>query len=327
MFFKRKKEQSTAPAENKIMVGGGGQRIPMFSKRRATILLFVVIILAAAGFLLYPIFNNRVLGNNALIIGAQSFSNKEVNEYLDYPVNQLKQDRNKSMDQLIEMLKVKVAAAELGIKPTEQQVTEIHNESGVVGPLSAKWVYLNSYIRAVTAETEKSKASSYQGYSYILFFGNKVATRGADGPIKGMGNPAEINVDKTYAKQQADKYFDALQKNTMKPEDVLNAIKRDAKLGIDYKAGNNQSIKFGYDSAKPWQQQVLFQELIDEIKAQKKSGLSGEVKVGKVAKVESPASPEDYGEGYYYYVYMDKVQSNLSEQLAEKVKTMKVKRS
>lgn len=323
----KKKQPSSGQASTKTSVVVSSNKIKKFrlpSKRQLVAFLIVVVVLIGGGigFLAYRHYQKP------LRIGDQEFSRKDINDYLSYPVNKLQQDRQVALDTLIDNLKIKVAATKLKVQPTDQQVYEqyIKNKVSAV-QAKEKWVQLENYVRAEQKMENDSDSTAYAGYLFVFYYGNKKLPDAYNQELPGFGDNNQILQDKSYAKNQADKYVKLLAGKKLTPQQALDQIKADPKLGVVYKANNNFSLRFKGETSNPWQQQVsLSSDIISSIKSQKASGLMPIIQTGKLPMVIDPRSDKDYTDAFYYFVYLDTAKPSLKDQLTVKVNGLKVQR-
>lgn len=318
MFSFKKKSSTLNPNQDPsktVVSSGDGHRLSIVVKRRISIGFILLIVIAVGGFVAIkygPLGANGV----ALQIDDQKFTHKQIDDYLKYPTQTLKQSRKDATETLINYLKIKVAADKLKIKPTGKELDAEYLNAGAKAPYSDKWVSLVTLVNAIGTIEQQSNATAISGYSYIFFFGNKAIAGPADSPAKGYGDKKQIETDRAYAKQQADKYYEQMRKGASVAQKTLDQVRADPRLSIDYVPGSSYSVRFGKDSSKRWQSQVFYPEVVSAIVAQKKPGLSSNVATGKVSDTNA----------FYYFFFLDQSKLTTKDKMDAEIQSLKVKR-
>lgn len=314
-MFNRKSSTSKPDQDpSKVVVSAGASHNLSFVIKRRLIQIFVILLLVVGvsyGFFKYGPFSSR---STVLQIDDQKFSKQQINDYLNYPVNVLGQSRKDATNTLVDYLTIKVAADKLGIKITDLEIWVAYQKIHNTGPLSDKWVNLASLVGAIKETGIKLGAGSISGYSYVFYFGNKSVANSTDPKPVGFGDAKQIEADRVYAKQQADKYYAQLKKGAPVAQKLLDQLKADTKLNLNYQPNTSLSTRFGNDPKALWQDQISYADVVNAVKAQKNPGISSSVMIGKVSNTNA----------YYYFFYLDRTTSIRQSQLDAKVKSLKV---
>jgi hypothetical protein len=224
-----------------------------------------------------------------------------------FPIKQLNEPANSEYKLILNMEEYKTVASNLGITPPAdqimaQQVLLNQEYSGYTNLASYKaWSGLVSLDLAIQNELNtKYSDGDYQGYSYIFWFGNTVEV-GPAFTTPNAGNQSQYTSDKTYALDQAKYYYGQLTANKMTTAQVYNIVSINPQLEVD--SATNTSVHFGTNSSISWTDQVYYQDVINYVSSQHKTGLSG-IKTGTIT-VKNPTVTKP--DAYYYIVKIDKI--------------------
>lgn len=243
-------------------------------------------------------------------IDGRNYKTAEVDRLIRYPVvNGIKRDD--AARTAYAQLKDKAAAKKAGITITETRV-QVASEELVYGTPAAKKSVYNSWLRLGAYEMLlknelKNTANSYQGYSYIFWFGQHLE-KGSDYISPDYGNPTLIAADKAYAESRANYYHDQLVAKKIKPADIVTQIQADPKLVYTFQPGPyaNASKYFSSDDPTPLKEQLAFSSVNDYVLAQTKPGISG-VKLGTSPLLTNKPGGTSDVETHFSFVDIEKV--------------------
>lgn len=290
--------------------------------KKASLIVAVLLVMGAGLWLALAGDTHDTKSDIVFEIEGRSFGKDEVDQYMSYATNTLNKSRADAIKDLFEMQKKKIAAEQLGIKASDEDVKTSYNKLGYDQGVDSPWIDLAAYLLAVDDQIQALDNGGIKGYSYIFYFGDKIAPRIFDAKPEGWGDPVLIEADRSYARGRADFYHAQLKDNKMNPEQILAEIKADSRLGFNGQAGANLSTKFGYDINKPWHEQVFYESVKGTVEGLADSQIS-EVLPGKTASVEEPKSDDDYHETFFYFASVnEKLLTMKSQLLTEKISAL-----
>ncbi len=319
-------EQTNVQVESSSFKRGSRLKRLLTGKRKLLILL--VTIIALLGSLIYLGHRELLPGQKIIFtINGKNYTDKEVDKLIDWPVK-----RSKSKDEASKLaydyLKQQQAARNIGIELTQQDIGNALNKMQKTGIGSINendpWIQLVAYSNALNDKILIQSGGSPKGYSLIFYFGNKLERRPFEKEqVPGFGNKELIEADKRYAKERSEFYKLQLDNHKMTPDEAYNEVKKDPKLGLDYVVNTNKSSHFGTKSDTRWEEEVYYKDVINEIKSQQPQGAI-QIRTGKTATTETPASDKEFQETFYYFVVLDQAARSINKnRLDNAVKELK----
>jgi hypothetical protein len=266
-------------------------------------LLLVVVVVFGLGIYL---FKTQSAKNSAFSINGTNYSKAEISEMASFAAKSSGFSRAQETKNIFELYKVQAAAQKAGITPNDTELktaSKTLHFASVAKPADKQYVKLITYNIALTNQTYNRYAQGgYEGDMFVFDFSQKILPP-AFGvpPIPGYGDPALIKKDKNYALQQAQKYYAIYKK------DNSTVKKLDSELMSNRRDGYG-AVATSFDSAvtkSSLSSQIYYSDIYKFVTSQTKPGL-GAIKLGRVStKLLSP-TPEDYADGYYYFVNIRK---------------------
>jgi|GEM_PF-4788356 hypothetical protein len=254
-------------------------------------------------FVFWPRHNSKTV----FTIDGTAYNQSYILPLASFPIKQLGEPANNEYKLLLNMLEYKTVAAKLGITPDSdqintQQATLNQEYSGYSTLTTYKtWSGLVSLDLAIQNELSTQYSDGYyQGYSYIFWFGNTVEV----GPAytnPNAGNQSIYSNDKTYALNQAHYYYSQLTANKMTAAQVYSAVSINPQLEVN--STSNTSVHFGTNNSISWIDQVYYQDVINYVSSQHKTGLSA-IRTGTIT-VKNPTVTKP--NAYYYIVKIDRI--------------------
>ena len=291
---------------------------------RHVLVLLTVIVLAVVGLVGFRLINNSQDSKDPVVftIDDKEFRASEVNPYLDAAEQVYGLNRQEAQNGLIEAMKRKLIAERHDIEITDQEIREALKVSSYAEQASNSepldiWVEISGYRLAFDAYLEKANYNSKKGYSFVFYFGNLVVPHLSGPNVENYGNEALINNDKEYAMAQAQKYREDLLSGSLTPDEAYEKIKNDVKLNYYYAEGASPSIKFGDTKDKPWEEQVVYDDIVKFFDSYGELNSPSDIRTQRVGIVSNPKSDVDYVDAMYYFVYLTETTDveNLTEEL------------
>lgn len=296
------------------------------SHRRRNIMLIIaaaVIVVAGGLTAWYLLAGPGKTSKVAFTIDGQDYTKDQVNSLIQYPTSK-GLSRDDAAKRAFDMYKHRKAADKVGIVVSDQQLADSRKKNfpGLSGSLDANaeaWVNLVSYDNVLTELSATSPIySNASGYIYMFWF-NRHITYNSDKPVDGVGDSKLIAADRQYASDRANYYRQQLIDQKMTPDQALQAIKADERLGYTPGMADNQSLRFTEISSSDQYDSVL-RNIPSEVqqrvvKIGPKTGVD-EIQTGSItiSDADNPASGILEGEGanphsteaYLYLVDIDK---------------------
>lgn len=264
------------------------------------IFLLIVLVVVAYGVKLNQ--SNKKSGRSDVLfsIDDKKYTRKDVDKYLNFYREVQKYDEKQSLDTVIEDTKVIVAAQNIGLSPTDQDLKRAKETlitQGWAEDFFNKYPDYFALAAKKTAIENMANQSLPSGYSYDFYFGQHIQYGPRYKPV-GLGDRSLIDADRKYAKEQADYFNEALSKGNITSDEALNQIKADEKLGG---SAYNHSSKFDPQSIIS----LYYDDIRSYVQNPLKPGVS-EVRVG-TASPSPGAEPVDI---FYYFIYNQTDASN-----------------
>jgi hypothetical protein len=275
--------------------------------RSIFIYLLPVTVFIVAGLIFWVYRSN----NSGIVftVNGQKYTQKDVSNIVAYPLKFHRSSRNSLSWQAYNYLRREQAARNLNIEPSSDQINQAEitefgkNTKNNIN--NTPWIKLVSYDTALKQNLSTNNLGTYQGYSFIFWFGQHLE-KGPAYTAPDFGNKALIKSDKSYASNRANYYYNKLKSTSMSPNDVLSAVQHDDKLS--FALPNNkflsQSVQFGVNSNETWRQTVFYPDIMNYISSQNRPGLSS-IHTGKISITSKSKTANDYADGYYYIVQLN----------------------
>lgn len=292
------------------------------TRRKMAVLLSGILILITTGIAGYLLINQQSSKNaeydlekGALVftIDDKGYYESEIKPMVGYITDSFKKDNKEALDSLVDLYKYKAVAGKLGFSPSQEAIDsqkEVLIKNTYMNDVDKKgfgeWINLVAFKEAIAVNFSMQSAdddNSFKGYSFIFWFGNRIARSDDYIPPGGYDNLELLNSDKEYAKQKAEYYHKQLTDKKMTLDEVLEAVSSDPKIGLLYTTDKPLSKKFGYNIASLWQDQVGYEDVSSFIKSHPQKGLSA-IQTGKIDSSLSGES-SDMIDAFYYFVDID----------------------
>ncbi len=237
----------------------------------------------------------------------KSYTKDEVTKLTEYPVKVEQKTQNVAAEELYEALRLVKAGTNNGIDMTDTsikpQLQQIYEEGEVSESDQKKyedWFRIKAQSFVVT---EAMSSAEIEGYLYDFYFGQHVQYGPRYKP-EGLGDAKLIAQDKQYAKERANHYRSSLESGVISPEQALQEIKQDPKLGNDSSSSSNHSVYFASTPGEQnWQQQIYSKDIADFILNQKTLNKPSAVQTGKALASPDSTQAEDMN---FYFIYLKK---------------------
>lgn len=209
------------------------------------ILLCIIAVIFVAGYGLYLFYGS----SPAIKVGDQKISRR----YYDELVKQASSagiNKDEATNIIIDSYKAKQAAAQVNIKPLEEDVKDITSEQFNLGYQTPAndWQKLSVYQNAVKNQLAIAENGGYQGAVLYFPFNTLFVTSGDPNfpEPEGFGNPSSIQELKQYASTQANNVRQDLVNKKISVGEAIAKISNDPKL--EFAGSANSSYQFTVDN-------------------------------------------------------------------------------
>jgi len=243
-------------------------------------------------------------------IDGKTYKQSDINQYTSFLVLTGKSEPEANKE-VFELLKYKIVAEKLNFSPDKDIVEQVKKEIGKVNvgikdnTEYKQWAELAVLRMAIDRVFQaQTNGDAYKGYSFIFWFANHLGYSMDYTPPGGYGNEDLINKDKEYAKGKADYYNNKILKKEMTPDQVLDGVKKDPKLGLHFIPEANFSKRFGYDTSQSWEQEIYYQSVIEFVKKNHDLKQS-RVEIGRSTLRKSANEEPVETDTFYFFVIND----------------------
>ncbi len=300
--------------------------LPSLRRYVSWVVIILVVIAAAVLVDLYRTHHKSYV----FVIEKTGYTKAQVQPAANFLITTIKKSSDDAYKEVFELYKYRAAAQKIGVTPSNNDLEKQRRgldqtyTDSVKDPNYKAWAELAAFkstIQESFLQRNLGTATTYKGYSFIFWFGNHLDYTPDYTPPGGYSNPTLINQDKDYAKQQAQSYHDKLKSGKLTADQLVTAIQKDPKLGFQYTADANFSTHFGTDLGKAWQQQVVYQSVVDYINHHASASLS-DIQTGKISAQTAATAPISSVDAFYYFVKLDG-SAPTSQQFNDTLKNLK----
>ena len=289
--------------ETEQTVRAGGWKAALANRFRL-IVLAIIVILAVVALLVY---RQAQLNKSAFVIDHKAYSKQLIMSIAQFAIKGRPQTKQQAAKSIFELYKTQIASQKANIVPTSAEIQAQYNKwPKPKTEAERQYITLVSYNIALGDAYGRYMSGEDKGSTFIFNFSRYVLPPAAqEKPLPGHGDSTLISQDKAYAYQQAQSGYRAYKAGKISAAALLTKIASDPKL-----TQNNSNGSFDA-SIGDLQGQIYYQNIYSYIANQDKPGISV-IKTGKVPTKLSPG-PNDYADGYYYFVDLQKATRLVSD--------------
>lgn len=267
------------------------------AKHSNLIIAGFIIILLIGGLLIY---RQAQRSKSAFVIDHKAYSKQLITSMAHFAAQGRPQTKQQAAKSIFELYKTQVASQKAGIVPTAAEIQDQYKKwPKPKNDIEQQYVTLVSYDTALGNAYGRYASGEDKGFVFIFNFSRYIMPPAAqEKPLAGYGDQTLIAQDKTYAYQQAKSDYKAYKTGKISANALLAKISADPKLTYNSSSGSFDS------SVGDLQGQIYYTDVYSYIAAQGMPGTST-IKLGKMATKLNPG-PNDYADGYYYFVDLQK---------------------
>lgn len=298
-----------------------------FIGRPPKIVLFGILVVALIGFGAGAyLWKANEGGKVVFTIEGKKYREDEVRELIKYPVENENMSEEDAAKQVFEYLKIIKTAENRGMIVSGTEVSRnVERVAESESFRKSHWARLLAAHDAIQWRVTNAVSDRMiDGYLYIFRFGERIE-RGYDFVPEGYMNEALIQEDREYANSQAKTMRRVLESKKISPDEVLQKVKDDPRLGYSNKKGTNQSMAFTEQGLSHKTGVLALPQSLQKLLSSKdlKPGVS-EIKAGKtLADVtlgsQQEITEEDLKETYYYFTYISNISDSIDQHELKKL--------
>ncbi len=285
------------------------QQVSRKPKKRLYFGLAIVLIVAVIAIVLgfHAAHNKTQENNSAFQINHTYYSKTYVSQMVNFALQDQSKtateaEKNRVAKNIFNLYETEIAAKSSGITPNNAELQSAKAQITLPRATnSAAQTYINLAVfnAALPRSYNRYMTGDDQGYVFIFDFSQKVVPPPVqETPTKGYGNQALIAQDRSYADQQAKKYYSELKNNQISAVNLLSAINANPRINFGDASASIDSSRGAISG------QILYTDAYNYVAKQSKPILSN-IQVGKV-QTKINGGPGDYADGYYYFVQLTK---------------------